>query len=162
MATRRMAGQRTYCNKNIWEGLLLFLHQIFSRWRIWTSTLSIISLFSLSHIRSPETGGRRLFPIYQDWNQKMRASRSWGSVSYFPVKIFRFGSVHENFVTLCIFSSWYFFKLSRSTGGWLAWKLKHRHTTLQCSTVKTYMLERNVSNSTGAQNMRRYLHETLS
>lgn len=45
MATRQMAGQRTYCNKNIWEGLLLSRHQIFSRWRIWTSTLSIISLF---------------------------------------------------------------------------------------------------------------------
>lgn len=103
LATRQMAVQRTYCNKNIWEGLLLFRHQIFSRWRIWTSTLSIISLFSLSHIRSPETGGRRLFPIYQEWNQEMRASRSWGSVSYFRVKIFRLGSVHENFVTLLYF-----------------------------------------------------------
>lgn len=68
--------------KKIREGLFLSLHQIY----LYKYIEHYLAVFAFTHSfarnRKP-----RLFPIYQEWNQEIRASKSWGSVSYFPVKI---------------------------------------------------------------------------
>lgn len=64
-------------NLMTYQGGILFV-------KFCTSTLSIIPWLSISHkIRSPSTGGRRLFPS----DVKAYADISRGLVSYFPVKI---------------------------------------------------------------------------